>query len=597
MSRIHWPSAMLLSVLLILPACDSTQGPSDSQEGDSWRWLHPLPDGVSIDRFWGDGEPQLLWRIGLPPMRLLNNHWVTDSRLPEFAPECINSPVDMWYRRGENAVAWHFNGVSSTPFPVETTERLDPTLHAVWGFGAQHLFAAVDEDIWEYDRGWWTSTHLAWVRDLWGSSPEDMWAVYGEDIYHFDGRDWRVDHTAEGQDFHELAGFGPDEVYALDPNGTIAHYDGQQWTLLPAPDFPESVAFDFFFANNPDDILLSSWLGAMAHWDGSAWTELEPSLGYVPRVAGIWGDRQGGFLIYGGYGLRLRYDGETLRSDLTVEIASNSNPYTSLPTLEAVAARSLDDIYVLHGGFDFGSADAIYHFDGAHWAEEDLGLGAVTLYDMDEHAGSIFVAGKGGVLLENGGGGWSAVPTGASSDYRSLSVVSPDTLFLGTDTGQVRILRGAQWEQYDLPDNSTVAVIHALAGSLAYAFGYKPQVYRFDGTAWTVDWSGQDAGIWPRCLLDDGEHVYLVTQTALLRRDPDGWTLISTLPGEVGTAVGDGTGGLILAGNPGKVYRYREGTWSTDPGISGGSFTDMVALPGGEVVLVGGAATVLAYGP
>ena len=112
-----------------------------------------------------------------------------------------------------------------------------------------------------------------------------------------------------------------------------------------------------------------------------------------------------------------------------------------------------------------------------------------------------------------------------------------------------------------------------------------------------MDWSGQDAGVWPRCLLDDGEHVYLVTQTALLRRDPDGWTLVSTSPGEVGTAVGDGTGGLILAGSPGKVYRYREGTWSTDPGISGGSFTDMVALPGGEVVLVGGAATVIAYGP
>lgn len=73
---------------------------------------------------------------------------------------------------------------------------------------------------------------------VWTDAPDDVWIIESDfqevTARHFDGTRWSV--FAVGSDpLAAIWGSGPRDLWAVGAAGTIQHWDGATWTLVPSP--------------------------------------------------------------------------------------------------------------------------------------------------------------------------------------------------------------------------------------------------------------------------------------------------------------------------------------------------------------------------
>ncbi|MEM9492624.1 MAG: hypothetical protein AAGC55_25980, partial [Myxococcota bacterium] len=74
------------------------------------------------------------------------------------------------------------------------------------------------------------------LQDAWGSGCDDIFVVGNEGtIWHYDGQDWVAMTSGTERHLTGVAGSGPDDVYAVGFAGSILHYDGEQWSPVASP--------------------------------------------------------------------------------------------------------------------------------------------------------------------------------------------------------------------------------------------------------------------------------------------------------------------------------------------------------------------------
>jgi hypothetical protein len=139
------------------------------------------------------------------------------------------------------------------------------------------------------------------LNDVVAISPDDVWAVgdyrnvadlFRGVTYHWNGQAWsHVDSPIEHMGtsgLDDVVATGPNDVWAIggaDGAVTLMHWDGSQWSLVPAP--PNSGGS--LAAVGPADLWASGWNGFW-HWNGTTWIEdptSVPGATYVIRSGGM----------------------------------------------------------------------------------------------------------------------------------------------------------------------------------------------------------------------------------------------------------------------------------------------------------------------
>jgi hypothetical protein len=156
---------------------------------------------------------------------------------------------------------WTGLGWKRVPNNCESAETLGYAgLQAVFSIAPNDLWAAGDSTLCHYDGQGWTVVPSPQPRPqfleiaypllgLSGTAPNDVWAVgariidngqfldWSTLIEHWDGSKWTAFYLP-GEFMSGVAAVAPDDVWAVGTDGAqplILHYDGETWTVVPAP--------------------------------------------------------------------------------------------------------------------------------------------------------------------------------------------------------------------------------------------------------------------------------------------------------------------------------------------------------------------------
>jgi len=193
------------------------------------------------------------------------------------------SPDDLWAggvqrlqgpggSLGSQILVMRWDGSQWTVVDTPITPGVPGTLEIVSGASVADIEAVASDDVWFV--GNWTQALVGCQHPL---------------AMHWDGSDFTVfDLPCSGApfpgtdfDLEAVSAASSDDVWAVGENGYTAHFDGSQWTAIPAP-LPglwrglfsvEAIAQDDVWAIGQ----FLDGLGYHAYairWDGTAWTEI-----------------------------------------------------------------------------------------------------------------------------------------------------------------------------------------------------------------------------------------------------------------------------------------------------------------------------------
>jgi hypothetical protein len=289
-------------------------------------------------------------------------------------------------------------------------------------------------------------TNFGVIRDLAVISSQEAWAVGdttqqllplqatgGPQIWRWDGAAWTLEPTPNPELFPGAGGNGLLAVAAVSsadvwaagtkrttgPDGFVGqqlwvlHYDGSQWSEVPAPVLPGGVTgavIRDIEALASDDIwFVGDWMspvgcdpGLAMHWDGSGFTIYPtPCDGLFGAINGfgleaisavdsndIWavgGDRDGDYTYFPVY--IIHWDGSQW-SHFEHQVPGFGH------RLWAVEALASDDVWASGDYFDaFGYHAYAVHWNGQSWSFMDIPGGGRHLWSSGN--GSLYAAGSG----------------------------------------------------------------------------------------------------------------------------------------------------------------------------------------------------------
>ena len=224
-----------------------------------------------------------------------------------------------------------------------------------------------------FEDGWCVlnpQTTPAMLDGVWGTASDDVYMVGTQGtIAHWDGQQWSRVKSGVREYLLEIFGFSADDIWAVGARGTIVHLDGE--TVLDM-----SIEHDGYFSNvwgfGPDDVWAVggtqydsagfNGVGVVVHWDGRSWTVVD-----VPEATqalwSVWGFGTDDVWATGNGGLILHYDGTEWS-----EVSSGTTQ-----TIFEVWGLAPDDVWAV------GRNSTVLHWDGATWSPETVpGLGLYT---------------------------------------------------------------------------------------------------------------------------------------------------------------------------------------------------------------------------
>jgi hypothetical protein len=160
------------------------------------------------------------------------------------------------------------------------------------------------------------------------------------------------------------------------------------------------------------------------------------------------------------------------RMDMGVRTDNDFNSF------EALHGLSADSIYAA------GRRGEIWHYDGAHWVQEDSPTNRIITDLWCAPSGTVFACGQAGTVLVRSGGVWRFIDHEATEDdFWSVREFN-GKVYLATMTGV-----------YELSGNSVVPTDFgaeapqtcfdlSVAGNVLWSIGAK-NLFSFDGTRWT----------------------------------------------------------------------------------------------------------------
>jgi len=251
------------------------------------------------------------------------------------------------------------------------------------------------------------------ILGIWGTSASDIFAVGGPltqpgeaFILHYNGTDWtRMPAPTDSPTLWWVYGFSPTDVWAVGELGVILHFDGTGWATVEEPSHDYTLWG--VWGTSPTSlwtiggVVDGSGTSIIRHYDGNNWEDV-PDIGVDRELLfKVWGTAENNIWVIG-TGDILHYDG----SDWT----RTDSPTTS--RLLTLRGRGPDDIYAVGGV----SAAVVVHYDGTVWSEievEPVG-GLMGVWTAPNEP--VVVTGHNGAILWNDGDGFELSESNTFND-------------------------------------------------------------------------------------------------------------------------------------------------------------------------------------
>jgi hypothetical protein len=298
----------------------------------------------------------------------------------------------------------------------------------------------------------------------------------------YDGASWRTvlaDTSLSGDSLNAIWGASPTDVYAVGPCPNSLHYDGANWTSLPATlcgsGALDTRVFESIWGNSATDIFLLAFTPRHSpslpkfvdHYDGASWTEIFSQSDCCQQFNAIWSRGPNDAFIVGDNpftdgdpGIILHHDGTATRPQQTGNSAAlrgiwgpatgtdvfavgdrgtvlhydgaawSPQPTGTTDNLYAVWGTSANDVFAV-GGITSSSGTAaatILHYDGTAWTSQTIEGGALHAV-WGTSSNSVFAVGDGGTVLHYDGSAWTRQSAPTHIDLRGVWGGSPTEIF------------------------------------------------------------------------------------------------------------------------------------------------------------------------
>ena len=165
---------------------------------------------------------------------------------------------------------------------------------------------------WRYDGSEVTliSGDYLHVGPMWGESIDDIYAVNHDGfIYHYDGEtltqifgDWSWDYS-----FYDIWGSSSNDIYVVGWPGLIFHFDGVEWAQMPTVEIDALQKIEMLPSG---DLVIVSSDGRFLYWDCEQWVGVESGTTLNTYTAA--GESLNDLTLFGQYGTMLHWDGMDL---------------------------------------------------------------------------------------------------------------------------------------------------------------------------------------------------------------------------------------------------------------------------------------------
>lgn len=153
------------------------------------------------------------------------------------------------------------------------------------------------------------------IQGLWSISPTDIWAVgNGTTLLHFDGNSWTVKPAPVGAtgNLYGVWASATDNVWAVGDSGLILHYDGKLWTTVASPTIQRLWAIWGITGSDiwaVGDSPTTTTQGTALHYNGTKWLAVTDAGLGTGQINSVWAASSDFVYICGVGGLLARYDG------------------------------------------------------------------------------------------------------------------------------------------------------------------------------------------------------------------------------------------------------------------------------------------------
>ena len=265
----------------------------------------------------------------------------------------------------------------------------------------------------------------------------------------------------------KVLGWSSSDLFIMDEIGSIAHYDGNTWTVI-RNDVP-GQELSAIWGTSFSDVFAVGSEGAILHYDGKSWSKMNS--GTTKNLLNVWGISASNVFVVGEYGTILHYDGQTWN-----QLISN----TTARLLSVWGSSS--DIFAVGG--------TIIHYDGITCSE--IKDGATQYLDSiygDNYINSVwgtspsnvYAVGNSGYIFHYDGKTWAVMKSGTDKSLFSIWGVSSSDIFAVGDSCTILNYNGNAWNVlFTLPikyygfydiwgDSSTDIFTSGDAGILRYS--------------------------------------------------------------------------------------------------------------------------------
>jgi all-beta uncharacterized protein len=283
---------------------------------------------------------------------------------------------------------------------------------------------------------------------------------------------WTVERTGSDA-LYAIAGWAPDDVYAVGESGAVTHRDGAGWANQP---FLRNRMFGAW-ATGPADFWTSGWCGETFFHDAGGWQDSNCKRFGI--TSSIWAANRSFFVGVGTEHLMVQYEGSEStcppKNGVTC-IGINPNVDDGPAWQKISISVTGVDFYGVWGSsatnvYAVGEFGTVVHWDGAVWSPVD---GIPTLHTLNAIWGAsatdVFVVGDSGRILHYDGTSWTVQPTPTAQHLTAVWGANGTDVFAVGVNGTILHYDGIVWTPQD--SGTTTALFGAWgAGGRVYAVG------------------------------------------------------------------------------------------------------------------------------
>ncbi len=257
------------------------------QRGGSWSSvaLPPLTGPYALDL--AGASPDDLWLANDEVYHYDGQNWTPQGLAGDGLEHIFVLGKDVW--------AWgydyfmHYDGTSWEPLDTGG-ESLSAGARAVWAWSPSYLWLCDDNGPLRLRDGV-AERHDPGVtfNAIWGVSENELWMVgFDGNIGYFDDDlgFTLIESSPTTSSLWAVWGSSAGDVWAVGDLGTILHYNGVDWSVVPSPTTARLLRL---FGSGAGDVWAAGESNVLIHYDGVAWTKVRSPTTGLPTLTALTG--------------------------------------------------------------------------------------------------------------------------------------------------------------------------------------------------------------------------------------------------------------------------------------------------------------------